>query len=123
MNIGEIIKQRRKELGMSADTLAYKIGKSRATVFRYENGYIENMPIDILKPIAKALNTTPAHLLGWDDEEIEAAAEVQSDADRYYDHLEAERKEVIDDIINLQLTKEELLQVLDYAGFIKSRRK
>lgn len=67
MNIGDRIKQRRLELGIDADELAMKIGKSRATVYRYENGDIENMPTTVLEPIAKALNTTPAYLMGWCD--------------------------------------------------------
>ena len=65
MNIGDRIKQRRAELGLSVDDLAAKIGKSRATIYRYENGDIENMPTPILEPLAKALNTTPADLMGW----------------------------------------------------------
>jgi transcriptional regulator with XRE-family HTH domain len=65
MTVGQRIKQRRKELKMSADELASKIGKNRATIFRYENGDIENLPLDILEPIAEALETTPQHLMGW----------------------------------------------------------
>lgn len=72
MNTGDRIKQRRLELGLSADELALRIGKSRATIYRYENGDIENMPTPILEPLAKALYTTPAQLMGWkmDDGDI-----------------------------------------------------
>lgn len=66
MNTGDRIKQRRIELGLSADELATRIGKSRATIYRYENGDIENMPTPILEPLAKALETTPAQLMGWE---------------------------------------------------------
>ena len=66
MNIGYRIKQRRKELGMSADKLGELLGKDRSTIYRYEKGDIENLPLDILEPIATALHTTPAHLMGWD---------------------------------------------------------
>lgn len=69
MRIGERIKQRRLELGYTADMLAKMLNKNRATIYRYENGDIENMPIDVLEPLAKALNTTPAHLMGWNDSE------------------------------------------------------
>lgn len=65
MNTGDIIKQRRKDLGMSVSELARRIGKDRATIYRYEDGSIENMPMNILEPLAKALETTPADLLGW----------------------------------------------------------
>lgn len=41
---GQKIKARRKELGMSADEVAAKLGVSRSTIFRYENGHIEKSP-------------------------------------------------------------------------------
>ena len=66
VTIGERIKQRRKELKISADELGKRLGKDRSTVFRYENGDIEKLPIDILEPIAKALQTTPEYLMGWE---------------------------------------------------------
>lgn len=37
MNVGERIKERRQYLGMSADELADKLGKNRATIYRYES--------------------------------------------------------------------------------------
>lgn len=43
MNVGERIKLRRKELKISADTLAERVGVSRSTIFRYEKGDIENV--------------------------------------------------------------------------------
>ena len=36
MNIGQRIKIRRKELGLSADELSEKLNKDRATIYRYE---------------------------------------------------------------------------------------
>lgn len=70
MNTGDRIKQRRIELGLTADELAKKIGKSRATIYRYENGDIENMPTPVLEPLARALETTPADLMGWTAENV-----------------------------------------------------
>ena len=69
MTIGQRIKQRRKDMGISADELGKRIGKNRATIFRYENGDIDKLPVDILKPIAEALLTTPQELMGWGEEE------------------------------------------------------
>lgn len=77
MHIGERIKQRRKELGMSADKLAEKLGKDRSTIYRYEKGDIENLPLDILEPIAAALNTTPQYLMGW--EKVQKKNDILSD--------------------------------------------
>lgn len=69
MTVGERLKRRRKELGMSAEAVAEKLGCSPSTVYRYENGEINKMGIDKLKPIAEAINTSPAYLMGWEDEE------------------------------------------------------
>ena len=86
MRIGERIKQRRLELGYTADMLAKMLNKNRATIYRYENGDIENMPIDVLEPLAKALNTTPAYLMGWKDSEQSVE---QKSTDGYYTDPEA----------------------------------
>lgn len=66
MSVGKRIKERRNELHMSVDEIAVKLNKNRATIYRYEKGDIENLPIDILEPLAKALDTTPQYLMGWD---------------------------------------------------------
>lgn len=71
MTIGERIKKRRKELGISVDEVAAKLNKNRATIYRYESDEIENMSINILEPLAHALNTTPAYLMGWEIESKE----------------------------------------------------
>lgn len=64
--IGDRIKERRIAIGMSVQTLASKIGKSLATVYRYENNEVEGVPVDVLKPLASALGVTPEYLVGWE---------------------------------------------------------
>ena len=65
MNIGQRIKARREELGISAEDLGQKIGKAKTTIYRYELGLIEKMPTSVLEAIAAALQTSPAYLMGW----------------------------------------------------------
>ena len=67
MTTGERIKQLRKELGLSADELGEMIGKDRSTIYRYERGEIENATVDVIPRLAKALQTTPQYILGWDN--------------------------------------------------------
>lgn len=68
MTIGERIKARRVQIGLTVDQVADRIGKNRATVYRYESNDIEKFPLDILPPLAKVLNTTPAYLMGWTED-------------------------------------------------------
>lgn len=68
MNIGKRIKERRKEIGLSVEEVSEKLNKNRATVYRYESNDIENLPLNVLEPLAKVLNTTPAYLMGWEKE-------------------------------------------------------
>ena len=69
MTTGERIKECRKRLSMKAEDLAKKVNVSRATIFRWENGEIEKVPITIMEPLAEALQTTPEYLMGWADKD------------------------------------------------------
>ena len=71
MTTAERIKQRRKDLGLRAEDVAERIGVSRSTMFRYENGEIEKLPINHLVPIATALHTSVDYLMGWTEDEKE----------------------------------------------------
>ena len=66
MTAGERLKRLRKEHGLSADELGAIIGKDRSTIYRYERGDIENATIDVIPKLARALQTTPQHIMGWD---------------------------------------------------------
>ena len=59
MTIGERIKARRDELGMSQEELAHKIGyKSKTSINKIELG-IQELRQSKIKQIADALQTTP----------------------------------------------------------------
>lgn len=70
MTTGERMKRRRKEIGLSAERIAELLGVSPATIYRYENGEIDKVPGSRLAPIAEALMTTPAYLMGWTDDHL-----------------------------------------------------
>jgi transcriptional regulator with XRE-family HTH domain len=74
MTVGSRIREFRKRLGLSVDDVAEKLGKNRATIYRYESDDIENLPAPILEPLAKVLQTTPAELMGWQEEKRNAPA-------------------------------------------------
>jgi len=62
------IKLRRMELGLSQEELAKKVGyKSRSSINKVELG-INDLPQSKIKEFAKALETTPAFLMGWSED-------------------------------------------------------
>lgn len=81
MEVGERIRQRREQLGMTQDELARLVGyTSRSSVAKIEanaNGMVQSKLI----AFAKALKTTPSYLLGCDaiDEEKEKKNDILSD--------------------------------------------
>lgn len=68
-SIGERLKMLRKKANLSVDELSAIIGKDRATVYRYERGDIRKLPFELLEPLAKAFNVTPADIVGIADED------------------------------------------------------
>ena len=83
MNIGERIKKLRKEKGLSVDYIAEKLGKNRATIYRYESSEIENLPYPILVPLADILGTTPMYLMGCEVEDIKVTKEEKQLLENY----------------------------------------
>ncbi len=69
MHTREKIKQMRKRLGINAQTLAEKIGVSKATLYRYESGDIEKIPMHVLEKIAEALDCNILSLMEREPEE------------------------------------------------------
>ena len=45
--------------------MARKVGKDRSTIYRYENGDIGNMPLELVSPMVEALKMTPQELLSF----------------------------------------------------------
>ena len=80
MSIGTRIMNRRKELGMTQDDLAKKMGyKSRSTINKIEMG-INDISQSKVVMFSKVLDTTIAYLMGWDEEES-ITEEIKKDND------------------------------------------
>lgn len=60
------IKEQRQAKGLTLEALAALVGTSRQTIHRYENGIITNIPPEKVEALAKALDTTPQSLMGWE---------------------------------------------------------
>lgn len=119
MNIGGRIKERRTELKMSADSLAKLIGKDRSTVYRYESGGIDKISAEMLEPLADALKTTPAYLIGLDKSEESVIASFASSEGMQLKHMEAWHKE----FASVEFTDAENQEIIDFAKYLLFKRK
>lgn len=113
MSIGCRIKTLRTQLGLSIDELAERLGKNRTTIYRYENGDIENLPLCILDSLAEALDTTPAYLMGWTDNKI-----YMRNSKTEIEHMEKWYSEFGNNLF----TNEEHEKLIEYAKFLISQR-
>ena len=75
MKSGERIRACRQLAKMTQQQLGEQIGLAANTISDIERGKY-SLDSDLLEPLAKALNTTPAHLLGWNREPDELDKEV-----------------------------------------------
>lgn len=67
MEVKDIIKNRRIEMGYTMKELAEKVGVSEGTVSRWESGEIANMRRDKILLLANALCLSPAVIMGWEE--------------------------------------------------------
>lgn len=69
MDIGQRIKNRRLELGLTQADLAKRMGyTNKSTIGKVENGNNDITQTKVVQ-YAHALNTTVAYLMGWEEEE------------------------------------------------------
>ena len=62
------IKALRQEKGLTLEQVADVVGVGKSTVRKWETGMIANMKRDKIADLAKALGTTPAYLMGWEED-------------------------------------------------------
>ncbi len=90
MTIGERVSVRRKELGMTQEELAQKLGYSgRSSITKIEKG-VQQLTQSKIKQIANALDTTTDYIMGWD-----AKSDRYSDLLRYCEVLTDEDLETV----------------------------
>lgn len=71
------IKRLRLENKMTLEQVAEIVGVGKSTVRKWETGMIANMKRDKIALLARALSTTPAYLMGWDEEQSTPIVEQQ----------------------------------------------
>lgn len=70
MTIGDRIREKRIEAGLSQEELAHKVGyKSRSSIQKIEAA--RNLPLPKVEKMAVALDCAPTYLMGWEESELE----------------------------------------------------
>lgn len=91
---------------MSQVDVADKVGISKQTLYKYENGIISTIPYDKIYNFAKLYNVSPSYLVGWENE----IGSVKSTDQNISEDLDS-----MSDI--------ELLELINKASFIMYSRK
>ena len=113
MKIGERIKYRREQLEMSQDELARRLGyKSRSSINKIEND-ASGLPQTKIAAIAKALRTTPAYIMGWEEEIKKDPA---GTAERHFEILmDEDISDIFEDFKTLDATQRKLVKDLVHS--------
>lgn len=102
MTVGQRIKLKREEKGLSQLDLARKVGyETKGSISMIEAGK-RDISLDKVREIAKALDVTPHWLMGWSDSPLE----IKTDLELTIDELEG-------------LNPEQLARIRDYIQFVK----
>ncbi len=103
--LGENIKNKRLQLKLTQEDLAKKLGyKSRSSINKIELGINDISQRQILA-FAKALNTTPAYLLGLENENLKPSIIVNMNGQKKEYFISDEQIKIILSMLN-QFTKE-----------------
>ncbi len=75
MLIGDRVRTRREQLGLSQEELAFALGyKSRSSINKIECNR-QNLTQRKIKAMADILNTTPDYIMGWTEEKEASSAQ------------------------------------------------
>lgn len=118
MTVGERIKNRRIELGMTQEDLAFKLGyKSRSSVNKVELS--TDLTLKTVRAYAKALGIDPLTLMGWREADQDAKSSFNSAAPMDF-VIDLDSQKLFAEINTLN--RDEKKELLNYAQFLKNKR-
>ena len=117
MNLGEYIREKRKEKNMSQRDLAAASGISNAEISRIESGKRKEPSSSVLRDLAKALNVPAEEILAVVGILDSPQHEEVSTSSSGFSVTESNYLDVGD------LSKSEMDELMNYIDYIKSKRK
>lgn len=86
-HLSAVLKQRRKELGLTLAQIADAMDVAEATVQRWESGNIKSVRYDKIGKLAEVLKVQPSALMGWEDSENSTSSEKEE--------LDSEKRNIV----------------------------
>lgn len=109
MELGAIISEKRKQVGLTIDELAAKSGVPKGTLNKIINGYTRDPQIETVKSIARALNCT---LEDFDDSpRVRTLSQEEYLLIQQYRLLDSIGQEIVQFIIKKELERAEKLGI------------
>lgn len=118
MKLYDNIKMLREKLGLSQEELAHRVGyKDRTSIAKIEAGKID-IPQSKIVAFAKALNTTPVDLMGW---EANTGYYSDPEAAEYAEYARTNPNIRILFSASKDISKEQMEKAVEYIQFLKSK--
>jgi Helix-turn-helix. len=114
MNIGDRIKQKRLANNLTLEEIGKTLGLNKSTISKYESGLI-SIPSDKIEKLAKILNTTPAYLMGWEEnsKELKSVDDLDfSGINRIAAHFEGD-----------EFSEDDLNEIQNFINYVKQKNK
>lgn len=100
MNIKNLIKSRRKELGLTLADIAKACGVSEATVSRWESGNIDDMKRSRIASLSKVLKISPSIIVGSEEDDDKDFIWGNDAANREYLKDKPELEAIYNELVN-----------------------
>lgn len=99
--VSKRIKELRKSNHLTVEKLAEKIGVSKSTISKWENGQIKNLKQDNIKKLAETFNVSPTYIMayGHENKKTNEENERQEKFKELYMQLTDEKKSLVDNMI------------------------
>lgn len=123
--VGKNIMKRRKELGMTQEELATRMGyKSKSTINKIELGINDIVQSKVVK-FAEVLDTTVGYIMGWEEAIEEKPVETANKLADLFLRIEFDEDEIFDLLSMLEeyngLPKQKKEQVREYVHLLSGK--
>ena len=96
------INELRIKHGYTIEKLAELVGVSKATISKWENGYVDNMRQNNVGRLANVFGVSPTYILGYDEEDSIRESKFTTK----YEQLSDAQKRLVDNLIETFLSKQ-----------------